>query len=75
MEEEKTNIQQSRACPKDCRRCSMAQQLYCVTNLTFNSYEVMSKMIERLERIEGKVNTIQGAENGLLSPETRENIV
>lgn len=56
-----------RACPKDCRQCGMAQQMYCATSLTFNSFEVMSKMLERLEAIESKVNVMQGAEE-LVTP-------
>ena len=56
-----------RACPKDCRMCGMAQQMYCATSLTFNSFEVMSKMLERLEAIESKVNVMQGAEE-LVTP-------
>lgn len=65
MAEETTNI--PRACPKDCRRCGMAQQMYCATSLTFNSFEVMAKMLERLEAIESKVNVMQGAEE-LVTP-------
>ena len=57
-----------RACPKDCRRCSMAQQIYCSTNLTFTSFEIMSKMLERLENIEAKMNDLQGSSDDLVNP-------
>lgn len=57
-----------RACPKDCRQCNMAQQLYCSTNLTFSSFEIMSKMLERLEHIEAKVKAIQGSSDELVDP-------
>ena len=62
--------QQARACPKNCRQCSMAQQIFCATSLTFGSYEVMSKMMERLDQIETKVSALQGTETELISPVT-----
>ena len=68
MAELETNI--PRACPKDCRRCNMAQQLYCVTSLTFNSYEVMSNMLEQLKHIEHDMRMMQGSDNEFLKPET-----
>ena len=73
MAENNENIpQQPRACPKNCRQCSMAQQIFCATSLTFGSYEVMSKMMERLERIETKIITLQGTGTELISPVTQE---
>lgn len=59
--------ERARACPKDCRQCSMPQQIYCTTSLMFNSYEMMGKMVERLEAIENKVNVMQGAKE-LVTP-------
>ena len=70
MAEESNNIQQARSCPKDCRRCNMAQQVYCATSLTFNSYEVMSRIMERLDRIEDNIRMMQGTGSDLLNPHT-----
>lgn len=70
MAEESNNTQQARSCPKDCRRCSMAQQVYCATSLTFNSYEVMSRIMERLDRIEDNMRMMQGSGSDLLNPHT-----
>lgn len=70
MEGQNNIPQQPRACPKNCRQCSMAQQIFCATSLTFGSYEVMSKVMERLERIEARISTLQGAETELISPVT-----
>lgn len=64
-QKEKQNV---RACPKDCRQCGMAQQMYCACQLSFTSFEAMSKIYEKLELLEDKVNAIQNAENGFLSP-------
>ena len=71
--EERTNKQQG-VCPKDCRKCNMAQQIFCATSLTFNSYEVMSKLWERMGEIERKIDAIQNAESEFLSPVTHENV-
>lgn len=65
--------QQQRVCPKDCRKCNMAQQIFCATSLTFNSYEVMSKLWERMGDIERKIDAIQSSESEFLSPVTHEN--
>lgn len=67
--------QQIKVCPKDCRRCNLAQQIFCATSLTFNSYEVMSKIWNRLEEIEQKVDSIKSPESGLISPITSEKVV
>lgn len=40
---------QTRPCPKDCRKCSMAQQICCSSILSFRMYDVMNNMIQRLE--------------------------
>lgn len=58
-----------RACPKDCRMCGMVQQVYCATNLTFKSFEVMKGLHERLDAIEVKLQNMQSAEE-LVTPET-----
>lgn len=63
------DITTPRACPKDCRMCSMAQQMYCSTNLTFKSFEVMKALHERLDAIESKLQNMQSAEE-LVIPET-----
>lgn len=65
--------QQQRVCPKDCRKCNMAQQIFCATSLTFNSYEVMSKLWERMGDIERKIDAIQSSESEFLSPVTHDN--
>ena len=66
MAEERTNI--PRPCPKDCQKCSMAQQLYCSTNLAFMSYEMVSKVLERLEGIENNIRVMQGVETEMINP-------
>jgi hypothetical protein len=74
MADENNNIPtQPRACPKDCRQCSMQQQIYCSTHLTFNLYEVMSKMSERLDVIEDSIVAMQQESDGdFLTPDAPE---
>ena len=50
----------------------MAQQLFCVTSLTFNSYEIMSRTLERLEHIEEKMASLQGPETELINPDANQ---
>ena len=44
-----TQPQQARPCPKDCRLCSIAQQVCCSSMLSFQMFEVMSGVIARLD--------------------------
>lgn len=67
--------QQSRPCPKDCRKCSMQQQVCCASMLSFQSFEVMSSIIRRIDRqqhaidvLTERINAIQNTEAELSSP-------
>ena len=64
-----------RPCPKDCRRCSMQQQICCASMLSFQAFEVMNGMIQRLDiqsqriaDLEAKLAAIQNTEAELSSP-------
>lgn len=66
---------QPRPCPKDCRMCSMQQQICCSSILSFQAFEVMNGMIQRLDiqsqriaDLEAKIGAIQSAEGELSSP-------
>ena len=65
--------QQSRPCPKDCRKCSMQQQVCCASML--RAFEVMSSIIQRIDRqqhtidvLTERINAIQNSEAELSSP-------
>ena len=67
--------QQSRPCPKDCRKCSMQQQVCCASMLSFQAFEVMSSIIRRIDRqqhaidvLTERINAIQSSEAELSSP-------
>lgn len=67
--------QQARPCPKDCRRCSMAQQICCSSMMSFQMFEVMNNVITRLDlqsqriyELEQRLTAIQSAEAELAAP-------
>lgn len=67
--------QQARPCPKDCRRCSMAQQICCSSMMSFQMFEVMNSVITRLDlqsqriyELEQRLTAIQSAEAELAAP-------
>ena len=64
-----------RPCPKDCRRCSMAQQICCASMLSFQMYDVMNIVIQRLDtqqqaiaELSDRLNAIQSSEAELSAP-------
>lgn len=67
--------QHGRPCPKDCRRCSMAQQICCSSMLSFQMYDVMNSIITRLDLqsqrifdLEKQLSDIQSSETELSAP-------
>ena len=46
---ERQQVQQGRPCPKDCRKCSMAQQICCASMLSFQMFGVMNVMMEKID--------------------------
>lgn len=67
--------QQGRPCPKDCRRCSMQQQICCSSMLSFQAFDVMNGIIQRLDiqsqritELESKLSSLQPLDTELSSP-------
>lgn len=67
--------QQSRPCPKDCRKCSIQQQVCCASMLSFQAFEVMNSIIQRIDRqqhtidvLTERINAIQSSEAELAAP-------
>ena len=64
-----------RPCPKDCRRCSMAQQICCASMLSFQMYDVLNIVIQRLDaqqqtiaELSDRLSAIQSSESELSAP-------
>ena len=67
--------QQGRPCPKDCRKCSMAQQICCSSMMSFQMFGVMNAMMERIEAqskviadLSGRIAALEAAGTDLASP-------
>ena len=68
METNTTNTEQkARVCPKDCRRCTFHQQVFCASQMSFNAFEVMNEILKRIDELGAKVQKLQGSEE-LLDP-------
>jgi len=48
-----------RPCPKDCRKCSMTQQICCSSILSFRMYDVMNSVITRLDVQSARIAEIE----------------
>ena len=66
---------QARPCPRDCRKCPMAQQICCASMLSFQMYDVMNAVIrridtqaERIEDLSARLEAIQSSEAEFISP-------
>lgn len=65
----------ARPCPKDCRKCSWQQQVCCASLLSFQAFEVMNSIIQRLDiqsqriaDMETRISAIQSTETELAAP-------
>lgn len=58
MATENTTTLPQRGCPKDCRRCSYVQQMFCAAQLSFDAFGVMNSIYTKLDEIEAKVKSL-----------------
>ena len=65
---------QGRPCPKDCTKCTFQQHAFCAARMSFQSFEVMNSIIQRLDiqsqRITEMEGRMQELENHLASMQT-----
>lgn len=66
---------QGRPCPKDCTKCGYQQHAFCAARMSFQMFEVMNGIIQRLDiqsqrlaDLEAKIAAIQSAEAEFSSP-------
>jgi hypothetical protein len=62
------NLQQPRLCPKDCKKCALAQQVYCSAQLSFTSFELMNKILVAIGELKSSIDALAGAATALASP-------
>jgi len=74
----KQNEQTTRACPKDCRKCSWQQQVFCSAQLSFNAFGLVNGVYSHLVQIEEGLKSLSAildkfnSDNGFISPSSPE---
>lgn len=71
--------QQARPCPKDCTKCGYQQHAFCAARMSFQMFEVMNAVIQRLDiqsqriaDMEARIAAIQSSEAEFSSPQPIE---
>ena len=66
---------QARPCPKDCTKCGYQQHAYCAARMSFQMFEVMNTVIQRLDAqsqqiaaLEQRIAAMQSSEAEFSSP-------
>lgn len=66
---------QARPCPKDCTKCGYQQHAYCAARMSFQMFDVMNGVIQRLDiqsqriaDLEQRLASIQSTEAEFSSP-------
>ena len=66
---------QARPCPKDCTKCGYQQHAYCAARMSFQMFEVMNSVIQRLDAqsehiaaLEQRIAAMQSSEAEFSSP-------
>lgn len=66
---------QARPCPKDCTKCGYQQHAYCAARMSFQMFEVMNGVIQRLDaqsqhiaELEQRIAALQSSEAEFSSP-------
>ena len=66
---------QARPCPRDCTKCGYQQHIFCAARMSFQMFEVMNGVIQRLDiqsqrisDLEQRIAAIQSSEAEFSSP-------
>ena len=66
---------QARPCPKDCTKCGYQQHAFCAARMSFQMFEVMNGIIQRLDiqsqrlaDLEQRIQALQSSEAEFSSP-------
>ena len=69
------NEDMPRVCPKDCKLCTLTQQVYCGAQLSFNSYTIferiittMAAMADEVKRMKEDISSLKGEGTSLANP-------
>ena len=57
-----------RTCPQDCKKCSMAQQVFCSAQMSFTSFEIMNSIIESINSLKNDIRELKCSQGELNDP-------
>lgn len=60
---------QARPCPKDCTKCGYQQHAFCAARMSFQMFEVMNSIIQRLDIQSQRIADLEQRITALLSSE------
>lgn len=62
---------EKRECPRDCKKCTMPQQVYCAAQIALSTMNMVQSLSEKFDAIVGQVNGIQ-KQVGMIAPIAQE---
>lgn len=62
---------EERKCPRDCKKCSMPQQVYCAAQIALSTMDMVQSLSERFEGFVGQINGLQ-KQIGMFAPIAQE---
>lgn len=62
---------EERKCPRDCKRCSLQQQMYCSAQIALSTMDMVKSLSDRFDAIVGQINGLVGQVN-LAAPIAQE---
>ena len=75
QQQQQRQPRQARPCPRDCTMCGYQQHAFCAARMSFQMFEVMNAVIQRLDiqsqrmaALEERVAAIQSSEAEFSSP-------
>ena len=58
--DDKTQNQQPRVCPQDCRLCGFQQHAFCSAQMARTSFPMFDRLMERMDAMEKKFEQLIG---------------
>lgn len=52
------NNNEERKCPRDCKQCSLAQQVYCSAQIALSTMDMVKAMSDKVDALEPKIDNI-----------------
>lgn len=62
---------EKRECPRDCKGCSLNQQVYCAAQIALSTMDMVKSLSDRFDAVVGQINGLMGQVN-LVAPIAQE---